>query len=219
MKLISIPDIHGNLASLNPLLKLIGEVDLVLLPGDITNFGGREAAEEMIEPILDTNAHVLAVPGNCDLPEVSDYLDDLQINLHGRCTTIQNITFVGLGGSLPCPGRTPNEFSDQQFGKLLNAASKNLDRSSPIILVSHQPPYGTINDMAHNRRHVGSRSVRSFIEMHDPLACFTGHIHEGRGIDRIRGCLVVNPAPPNRGRYVWAEYRDGNFEVEIRPIE
>ena len=152
------------------------------------------------------------------MPEVSDYLDDLKINLHGRCKTIQKITFLGLGGSLPCPGRTPNEFSDQQFGLLLNAASKSLDRSSPIILVSHQPPYGTINDMAHNRRHVGSHSVRSFIEMHDPLACFTGHIHEGRGIDHIGGCLVVNPAPPGRGRYAWAEYRNCKLKVEIRSI-
>jgi Icc-related predicted phosphoesterase len=34
--------------------------------------------------------------------------------------------------------------------------------------------------------------------------CFTGHIHEGVGIDTIGRCQVINPGPLREGRYAWA---------------
>jgi Icc-related predicted phosphoesterase len=80
-----------------------------------------------------------------------------------------------------------------------------LPENKPLLFVSHQPPYATMNDQVSPGCHVGSKSIRKFIEMHQPLICFTGHIHEGIGIDRIGNARIVNPGPAGTGSYAWAE--------------
>ena len=56
-------------------------------------------------------------------------------------------------------------------------------------------------DFASIGKHVGSESVRAFIDQHEPLVCLTGHIHEGRGVDTIAGCPVINPGRLSEGGY------------------
>ncbi|NKI33902.1 hypothetical protein HFP89_01825 [Wenzhouxiangella sp. XN79A] len=58
------------------------------------------------------------------------------------------------------------------------------------VLVTHAPPYGTVCDVAHGHRHVGSRGLRAFIEQRQPLFGLHGHIHEtvdlsGSFVERI----------------------------------
>jgi len=79
----------------------------------------------------------------------------------------------------------------------------------PSLMVSHQPPYGTLNDQVSPGFHVGSKAIRGFIEKQQPLICFTGHIHEGTGIDHIGDTAVVNPGPAGTGSYVMAEITNG----------
>jgi Icc-related predicted phosphoesterase len=74
-----------------------------------------------------------------------------------------------------------------------------------------------VNDLAGIGRHVGSESVRAFIETVQPLLCFTGHIHEGRGMDSIGRTKVVNPGPLWTGNYAYARVSGDNAEVEVRP--
>ncbi len=130
---------------------------------------------------------------------------------------IDGVNFLGVGGSLPCPGMTPNEFSDGDFEGFLAEAASDLRPDAPVILVSHQPPRNTVTDLAGIGRHVGSISVRAFIETVQPLVCFTGHIHEGRGMDCIGRTKVVNPGPLWTGSYAYARVRGKVAEVEIRP--
>ena len=49
--------------------------------------------------------------------------------------------------------------------------------------------------------HVGSKTIRKFIEQVKPKLCFTGHIHEGIGIDFIGECPIINPGPFRKGKY------------------
>ena len=79
-------------------------------------------------------------------------------------------------------------------------------------MVSHQPPYDTINDQVSPGVHVGSKSIRKFIEERQPLICFTGHIHEGTGIDHIGNTAIVNPGPAGKGSYVLTEILDGKIK-------
>lgn len=51
-------------------------------------------------------------------------------------------------------------------------------RMDRAILVSHAPPLGLGLGMLFNGHDVGSQSVRSFIEHHQPLLTLSGHIHE-----------------------------------------
>jgi Icc-related predicted phosphoesterase len=175
--------------------------------------------QQVIEKIKIFNRHILAVPGNCDQPPAETFLNLRQINLHGRGKIINSVGIIGLGGSLPCPGHTPNEYSEQQLAKLLEQGKKLLGSGDiPFILMSHQPPKNTINDRVALNIHVGSEAVRHFIEQHQPLVCFTGHIHEGIGIDTIGSTKIINPGPLHKGGYAYSEIGSTIDNLEIRGL-
>ncbi len=171
----------------------------------------------MVGAVRKYNHRVLAVPGNCDYPEVDAYLRDEGINLHRRSVVVEGVTFVGLGGSLPCPARTPNEYSEKDFEVLLAEAAFSVRRENPLVLVTHQPPRETMADRLVNGLHVGSESVRVFISKMQPVLCLTGHVHEGRSIDCIGRTRGVNPGPLWAGSYAYAHVGRNAAEIEIRP--
>ena len=66
------------------------------------------------------------------------------------------------------------------------------------VYVMHSPPFGTGLDVIQGKKFTGSRSMRSFIEEHQPLATLHGHIHEapeisGTYVDTIGETLCINP--------------------------
>ncbi|MFQ5962015.1 MAG: metallophosphoesterase [Candidatus Methylomirabilales bacterium] len=217
MLIVALADIHDDLERLGTAAGDLAAADIVLLVGDLTNFGRQAAATRVVRAVRQYNNRVLAIPGNCDYPEVDAYLTHEGINLHRKSTMIDGVAFLGVGGSLPCPGKTPNEYSDREFETFLAEAASNLSSGAPVILVSHQPPRDTVTDLARIGRHVGSQSVRVFIETVQPLICFTGHIHEGRGVDSIGRTTVINPGPLWTGSYACARVRGEVAKVEIRP--
>lgn len=204
MRIAALTDIHAELEQLANAAADLAAADQVLLSGDLTDFGRRDAIVRVIDAVRRHNPNILAVPGNCDRAEVGAWLDEEGINLHGRHRVRDGVCFVGLGGSLPCPDHTPNELTDERMGELLAAAIRGAPKGLPLVGLFHQPPYGTVNDRV-VARHVGSRSIRTFIEEFQPLVCFTGHIHEGRGVDRIGKSCIANPGPLREGSWTVAE--------------
>jgi Icc-related predicted phosphoesterase len=200
MIIVALPDIHDDVGRLGTVAEDLSAADLVLLVGDLTNFGRQAAAERIVRAVRKYNSHILAVPGNCDYPEVDAFLTSEGINLHRRSTLIDGIAFLGVGGSLPCPGRTPNEYSDRDFEAFLAEAASDLRPDAPVILVSHQPPRNTVNDLAGIGRHVGSESVRAFVR----APC-------GREVMPMRGSAGIM----QRSRY-GPRLREG---VERRPLD
>jgi Icc-related predicted phosphoesterase len=219
MKIVSITDVHGKTEKLEKLFRSSGPVDLTLITGDLTDFGSHDEAEEVVETVKRWCPQVLAVAGNCDYPGVDQYLKENNISLDKTCQIHQDHAFLGMSKSLPGPGRTPNETTEQDFAAGLAAAVAQVPDGMPKILVIHQPPYDTINDEVMFGRHVGSRSIRAFIETHQPTLVFCGHIHEGVGIGTIGSTRIVNPGPLHKGKYAYAHSDNGNWHVEIRPIE
>jgi Icc-related predicted phosphoesterase len=217
MIVVALSDIHDNFKRLGAIAHDLHVANVVLLVGDLTNFGRRTEASRVVRAVREyTKGRVLAVPGNCDHPEVDAYLTAERMNLHRKCVMVGGVAFLGVGGSLPCPNKTLTEFSETELAEFLKEASSDLDASVPVILVSHQPPYRTINDFARSGQHVGSMSVRSFMTQVQPMLCFTGHIHEGRGIDTIGKTRVINPGPFREGGYGYAEVSHQVEVVEIR---
>ncbi len=206
--IVGLADIHGDVRAVRkvgPDLRNAHMVLLIGVIGDITHFGRAKDASSVIDAVAALNPRILAVPGNCDHPEVSEYLAERGVSLEGRPMIVDGVGFMGVGGSLPCPGgATPNEIGEEQFERALADVTGPLPPGMPLILVSHQPPYDTKADAVIGGRHVGSTSVRQFIRDRQPLLCFAGHIHEGRGIDTIGVCQVINPGPLREGRYAWA---------------
>ncbi len=208
MKVIGLTDVHGRADFLVEISDELKEADLVLVSGDITHFGRREDAYSVVQEIKNLNTRVFAVPGNCDYPEASLYLEEAGLNLHRRCVPFEEHILAGIGGSLPCPGKTPNEHSEEEFNRYLEQLKKEIHPLPPLIFVSHQPPVGTICDFASSGFHVGSQSIRDFILEVQPLVCFTGHIHEGVGIDFITNTAVVNPGPLHFKGYTILDIED-----------
>lgn len=216
MIILAITDIHGHISEVDSISKEIAAADIVILTGDLTHFGGEQDIKAVIDPIRQLNPHILAIPGNCDHHEVDAYLAQEGMSIQRRSAVIDGIGFVGVGGSLPCPLATPIELSEDDFEAHLQEAASGLPVGMPMILVVHQPPYHTINDFANIRMHVGSRAIRRFVVEHNPIACFTGHIHEGIGIDTVGQTKVINPGPLWQGHYTYAKISDHIEELEIR---
>ena len=84
------------------------------------------------------------------------------------------------------------------------------------LMICHTPPYDTRLDRLRNGTPVGSVAVRAFIERHRPDVAVVGHIHEGRGVDRIGRTVVVNPGALRDGGYVVVEHGDGTIRAELR---
>ncbi len=97
------------------------------------------------------------------------------------------------------------------------------DISSPFIFVSHCPPYNTPLDMLYNGQHVGSGSIRRFIESWSDrkflLASLHGHIHESPKVSgakrtEIGSAICINPGQvPGSGaelQYVLLELAGGS---------
>jgi len=66
------------------------------------------------------------------------------------------------------------------------------------IYVFHCPPFQTNLDMLPNKQHVGSKSIKEFIEKEKPLMTLHGHIHEtvtasGEFMEKIGDTICINP--------------------------
>jgi hypothetical protein len=210
MIIITLTDIHARTGAISALGNQIRSADLVILSGDITHFGHKKEMAGMIGLVRSFNPSVYAVSGNCDYPDAGEFLTDENICLNGLSKEFKGYVFFGLSGSLPCPGKTPNEYSEEEFEIFLRDLT--IPTGLPQIMVSHQPPYDTINDQVSPGIHVGSKSIRRFIEERQPLICFSGHIHEGIGIDHIGNTAIVNPGPAGKGSYVLTEITDGQIK-------
>lgn len=216
MKIAALSDLHNNLSGLLSINQALSDVDLVLVVGDLTNGDSVSDAEQVIHSIQKFNPSILAIPGNWDGPQVDDYLSHLGINLNRTHRIMNSLAFIGIGASLPGIIQTPWEFNEQDFEKFFEESTSGLDTAIPQILVCHEPPYNTRNDLTQGNVHVGSKTVREYIENHQPLICFTGHIHEGVGVDQIGKTRIINPGPLAEGNYAYAEVSvDGIQTLEI----
>ncbi len=195
----------------------IDSADHIIITGDFTNFGSSLDAETILNRLKEMNPNILAVAGNLDQPEVAAYLEDLEISLHGCGVIIDNLGIMGLGGSNFTPFKTPYEFSEEELASLLTSGYDLVKDTDNFILVSHTPPFKTETDKLSNGAHVGSTSVRTFIEQHQPLLCMTGHIHESIGQDIIGRTLILNPGMIKDGGYIEVDFENNELSVTLRP--
>lgn len=216
LTIVAVADIHGDVEAVRKASDALSTADAVLLAGDLTNFGNEHDVARVVTEVRKHNPAVLAIAGNCDLPEVDGYLSKEGINLDGTCVLKEGIAFVGIGWSLIYVA----ELGQRRHKRFVEKAVATIPQSGPVVLLTHQPPFGTAADLVPSGSYVGSRSLRSLIERTQPLICFTGHIHEGRGVDQIGVTKVINPGPLSAGGYAYAEVSNGQVEVlEIRDVK
>src|SRR5207245_9185802 len=97
---------------------------------------------------------------------------------------------------------TPVDCREQEMAAYLLTRSDTLTDPRYTVRVAHCPPHQTALARIHSGLHVGSHSVRSFIETYQPDLCISGHIHEAPGEDTIGQTLLLNPGMLAQGGYV-----------------
>jgi len=227
MKIIAFGDIHMAVAEAGR-IPGIKEADLVLLNGDLTNYGGAAETRKVLDSIMRLNPNVLAQFGNMDNREVNDYLENLNLNLHGQARLLRGeVCLMGVGGSNFTPFHTPSEFPEKDllhFGDrafrqgldFISLAQPLHHRKIPQVLVSHVPPFDTAVDSLPNGKHVGSKAIRSLIEQYQPDLCITGHIYEAKGQDMLGKTPIYNHGMLGLGGWLIIDIEQSQLHITLQ---
>lgn len=202
MRFACFGDIHSAFGAIARLAPVLGAVDAAILTGDLTNFGDPPDAARVVEAVRAHCPTVLAVTGNLDMTSVIDDLRGRGISLHGAGRRFGALGVFGCGGSNITPMDTPTEFEEHELAAILEQGYAAVADAPRTLMVCHTPPYDTRLDRLFDGRPVGSPAVRAFIESRRPDVAVVGHIHEGRGVDRIGDTLVLNAGALRDGGYI-----------------
>lgn len=202
MKFISIGDIHMATRNLERMGEALSGCDLMILAGDLTNFGGIADTQKVLADVRRVCAKVLAVPGNLDQPEVMPFLEREGIALHGKGIVLDGVAIFGCGGSNISPFHTPIELTEPEIDAALRAGYEQVRNLRPLVMICHAPPFETKCDRLVNGKAVGSMAARRFIEEVKPDICISGHIHESAAEDAIGPTKIFNAGPFKGGGYV-----------------
>ncbi|HVY01845.1 MAG TPA: metallophosphoesterase [Candidatus Nanoarchaeia archaeon] len=130
-----------------------------------------------------------------------------------------NFVLIGAYGGTN-PGEPESETFKKYQKKLANIFLKN--RGKKIIFVSHNVPNNTkldkIGKHAHKLvrgKHYGSILVKKAIIKFKPLVHIGGHIHEGRGTQKVGKTVCVNPGAVHEGQGSIVEIVEDKVKVRM----
>ena len=226
-KILAISDVHGeeneNLyAYLNN-----NDIDLVLVLGDITDFGPLEFASEFLYKVADCGVDVIAIPGNCDPKGICNAINEVSFCLHNNIIAYGDAILFGYGGSNETPFNTPGEIQDNKiYGDVYELLANydyvyNKDVPKVRILVTHAPPYNTEADKMENGEHVGSAGILKSIHEFEPEINVCGHIHEAKSLSKIGITTdVANPGMLKDNGAVLIELKGGaDYDISLISLD
>lgn len=185
------------------------------------------------ERLADTDIKMYVTGGNDDPQELVDLLEASQsdhvINCEGRIVTLDDtFPMANCGYSNPTPWDTPRETDEETLEQYLEESLQGMGDFTNAIFNFHVPPYdSTLDDCPKldwstdppspvivagvaQSAPAGSHAVRNVVERHQPLLVLTGHIHESRGLVKIKRSTIVNPG---------SEYGEGILRGCILTLE
>ncbi len=158
------------------------------------------------ERLKGTGYKVYMAPGNDDHFEVDDVIADsaVIVNANDRVVMVGDHEMATFAWTNPTPWNTPREKPDSELEPMLEALVARIKDKSKAIFNFHAPPFGYALDLApeltadlvqaaDRRVHVGSRAVAHMIEKYQPMLGLHGHIHESRGIQKVKRTTIINP--------------------------
>jgi Icc-related predicted phosphoesterase len=187
MRILIFSDIHGDTKALE---KLVAQpADLYISAGDLSTFSRK--LNDCGEVLRGLGEKCWVIPGNHETAEenadfcakfgLTDFHRQVK-QVTGRDGAVVNL--AGLGYSNLTPFHTPGEFTEDQIARELAAFD---GVAAPFELVVHFPPKGTQLDEVMFGRHVGSETLRAWVERARPRRLFCGHIHECAGRRDVLG--------------------------------
>jgi len=216
MKIIALGAILGNLEPIKLIREEIVQSDLVLLTGNITNYGGWNEAKTTIEILKMLNPNILAVMGSVDTKAVLDFLEYEDISIHGIGRIIENVGIYGVGGGNRTLFNRPTELNERDINKLLHDGYQSVKDCEFIILVSHIPSLNSKLDETARGDHVGSKTIRSFIFKNQPKVLLSSSAYGGAKLDRFGMSYIASPGPLKMGGYVIIDTNSETNSVEVK---
>ena len=205
MRCVYVVDVHDRVDAVVDAVAEVGDVDLLLVGGDITTAGSVEQVDDALDEWLARVPRVLAVAGNMDSPAIDALLAERGVSLDGRGETIGDVGIFGVSAAPFTPFRTPYEVPDEELIARAAPGAAAVRGARVRIFCPHAPPVDTVCDRLQDGRHVGSAAIRDVVEREQPGLVLCGHIHEGRGEDTIGTSRIVNPGPAAGGHYAVVE--------------
>jgi uncharacterized protein len=188
MKIYALADLHGAQHRVNEAIESMHQhnPDLVIIAGDITQFGPGDVATHFLDQFPKP---VFSVPGNIDTSDVWEGIEKSHgKNLHKKQTRFKDVTFTGVNGV--DDAETELFFTDQTLTKFLETTD---------VLITHVPPYG-FQDTVFIGKHAGSKPIRKIIDSFHPRLVVSGHIHEKPGFTTHEKTVIVNCSMGKRGQ-------------------
>jgi uncharacterized protein len=207
-------DVHDRFEAVPAAIAEIGEVDLLIVGGDITTGGTPDDAEAAIDEWRPLATRLLALAGNMDSAAIDARLAELGVSLDASGFAFGDVGVCGVSAAPISPLRTPYELADDELERRVESAFAEVAGSRVRIFCPHAPPEGTACDRLRDGRHVGSVVVRRIVEREQPDLVLCGHIHEARGVDDIGRTRIVNPGPVAAGHYAVVTI-DGELSVRV----
>ena len=222
-KILAISDVHGEENENLYTYLNNNDIDLVLVLGDITDFGPLDFVGPFLEKIADCGVDVIAIPGNCDPKGICNAINEVSFCLHNNIIAYGDAILFGYGGSNETPFNTPGEIQDNKiygdvFELLANYDYVYNDKVPKVkILVTHAPPYNTEADKIESGDHVGSQGILKSIHEFEPQINVCGHIHEAKSLSKIGITTdVANPGMLKDNGAVLIDIIDGsNYDISL----
>lgn len=226
-KILAISDVHGEENENLYTYLNNNEIDLVIILGDITDFGPLEFVGTFIEKVADCGVDVIAIPGNCDPKGICNAINEVSFCLHNNIIAYGDAILFGYGGSNETPFNTPGEIQDNKiygdvFELLANYDYVYNDQVPKVkILVTHAPPYNTEADKLPSGDHVGSQGILKSIHEFEPQINICGHIHEAKSISKIGITTdVANPGMLKDNGAVLIDIKNGSdYDISLVSLD
>ena len=227
-KILAISDVHGEEnENLYTYLNNHEEIELVIILGDITDFGPLDFVGTFIEKVADCGVDVIAIPGNCDPKGICNAINEVSFCLHNNIIAYGDAILFGYGGSNETPFNTPGEIQDNKiygdvYELLANYDYVYNDKVPKVkILVTHAPPYNTEADKLESGDHVGSAGILKSIHEFEPQINICGHIHEAKSLSKIGLTTdVANPGMLKDNGAVLIDIKDGSdYDISLISLD
>ena len=218
MRILALSDIHGNRTALKRILAQAEPADVLIIAGDLTNWGDPDEALMIVALCEQHTPTVLTVSGNCDDDLIERHLVKHGSSLTGHGRAIAEVGFFGNSCGTPHLGNTWEVTEDVMEG-WLTSGHQAVAHTPRKVLVTHSPPYGFV-DLSMTKKRGGSHAVRAALDQYDIQLVICGHIHEARGQAQYNGTTIVNCGPVWMGFYAIVDLADA-VTVEMRwlPME
>jgi Icc-related predicted phosphoesterase len=177
------------------------------------------------EKLSGKDIRLIVCPGNDDMFEVDKVIGRSNVVEMGEAKVLDlgGFSMVSMGWTNPTPWNTYREAPEDKLRARIERMVEKAPDLRRTIFNFHAPPFGSNLDDApaldeelqpilggRAMRPVGSRAVREAIGNHQPLLSLHGHIHEGKGTQRMGKTLAINPG---------SAYEEGALQASIIELD